>query len=71
MYKMIRKGPRTKPCETPKLSKFSCERLLLTIAVCVAERCTRNSVEVIKSLKENGVISGVERSRQIKKIYDC
>ena len=34
------------------------------------ERCTRNSIEVLKSLIENVVIYGVERSRQIKKSYD-
>ena len=26
------------------------------------EQCTRNSVEVLKSLRESGVISGVKRS---------
>ena len=35
-----------------------------------AEMCTRNSIEVLKPLKENVVINGVERSRQIKKSYD-
>ena len=34
------------------------------------ERGTRNSIEVLKTLTENVVIYGVERSRQIKKSYD-
>ena len=34
------------------------------------ERCTRNSIEVLKALSENVVIYGVERSLQIKKSYD-
>ena len=34
------------------------------------ERCTRNSIEVLKSLTENVVIYGVKRRRQIKKSYD-
>ena len=34
------------------------------------ERCIRNSTEVLKSLTENVVIYGVERSLQIKKSYD-
>ena len=35
-----------------------------------AERCTRNSIEVLKSLTDNVMIYGVERSRQVKKSYD-
>ena len=34
------------------------------------ERCTRDSIQVLKSLTENVVIYGVERSRQVKKSYD-
>ena len=76
VYKMNRIGPRTEPCGTPKfwLWKFVVDGNSLSSIGKVGsepvERCTRNSREVLKSLTENVVIYGVERSRQIKKSYD-
>ena len=70
VYKMNRIGPRTEPCGTPKLSMVGCESVvdgssLSSTGKVVSEpieRCTRNSIEVLKSLTENVVIYGVEHS---------
>ena len=58
VYRMNKMGPRTDPCGMPKLSMDGCESLLLIITVSSVrkvgsepvERCTRNSIEVFKSL---------------------
>ena len=63
---------------TPKLSKSGCEFVvgcnsLLYIGKVGSEpveRCTRNSIEVLKSLGEIVENNGVEQSRQTKKSYD-
>ena len=78
VYKMNRIGPRTKPCGTPKLSKVGCEfvvggnslRFIGKVGSEPVERCTRNSIEVLMSLRENVESNGVEQSRQTKKSYD-
>ena len=35
VYKMTKTGPRTEPCEMPKLSRVGCESLLLMVTVWV------------------------------------
>lgn len=71
VYKMNRMGLRTEPCGTPKFSKLGYESFVVTryspssignVGSELFESCTRNSVDVLKSLKDNAVINGVERS---------